>query len=487
VLRQTKCFNVYPNKSVLEDLITRTGPATDDDFSPFDGKADEIDSQFSGSQRANYKPSQFIEYTLKTYKDLDPSKVKEVMQYGILQEVGSESGKYATLEDLIINGVESSKVKEYIVNMCVGWKKNHASPAVENAEIYTRTLRPIDADGEPEEEKLLQVRNDYNLSNSDYEEVIHELPHTIKSIWSYSKMYKANIFSFIFAYMDIVYRKNKRVTITDFRDYPTFLLKSDGTFDREFIHEADNKYTIYPSVTKIFIYSNEHKAEFGLCMKFINALKTLGIDYRDEDPYEYTNEFVNSIVCTYLPNNDQYFSDYRDVDIEIMVAINPENIFSTTKSSLYTSVFTDNNNFDYGQSAYFVSERIKLAYRMGEIDDSFFTERKDDVLRLLDALMSAEYKQPYVAPRNLLTFEADGMLYLNKEVLQLPGKCFGSYRGRKDYWVAFTKYGFAVVLKEEYDEVEYLTYEDCCEKIKEYANYGDIQTSADWKLLGIDN
>jgi hypothetical protein len=474
---------------VLEDLITREGPATYDSFSPFNGEADEIKRQFNGTLKSKYKQSEFLAYTLYAYKDLNPAMVREVKQYGMLQEVEQSLGNYSTLEDLIIDGVESTKVKEYVINMCVGYKKNNKSPVIANVETYTRTLRNYDGDGDTEEEKVLQVRQDEMISNDAFEETVRELPYIMKSIWSYSKQYKANLFSFIFAYMDIKAKDRKRnyVTVTDFRWYPTFLIDANGNYKRNFVHEDDNKYIIYPNVTKIFINPDAHKAEFGLCVKFMDALSILGIDYRDEDPVEYNNDFINSIICTYLPTNEEYFSEFKDVDIELMVALKPENIFSTSKSNMYINTLSDNKEFDYNKSAFFITERIKLAYRLGEIDDELLEENEDATLALLDRILSAMQGKNITVPRQIVTFEANGLLHFKKEILDLPGEYFGTYKGRTDYRIVLTKYNFVVALEEEYDDVYYLKIDDCFEALKEYETYGISQSEAHWRCLGANN
>ncbi len=488
MLRQSNCYQTYPSKTVLEDLITRDGPATYDSWSPFNGQAEEIKRQFTGTLRARYKQSDFINYSLYSYKDFNPSSVREVRSYGMLQESSQKAGSYVTLEDLIIDGVESEKVKEYVIDMCVGYKTNKKSPVVEHFETYTRTIRNYDGDGEAEEEKFLQVRDDCEISNDDFEEVVRELPHIIKSIWSYSKQYKANLFSFIFAYMDIKAKDRKRsyVNVTDFMAYPTFLIKSDGTYVRNFVHANDNKYIIYPNATKIFICSDEHHAEFGLCVKFMDALRILGIDYRDEDPYEYNKDFIERIVCSYLPENDQYFEEYKDLDVEIMVALKPENIFATSKSSMYANTFNEKNEFDYSRSAFFISERIKLSYRMGEINDDFFTDRTEEVLSLLGRILSIESKSNVTVPRQFITFETSGILHFKKEVFALSGKYFGNFGTKSDYRVAMTKYGQLIILEEEYDEVYYVNIEDVHEVLEEYEAYGKVQSEICWRRLGAD-
>ena len=94
----------------------------------------------------------------------------------------------------------------------------------------TRVIRNYSDDGDDAvEEKMLLVQEQDSLSSLEYEEIMRELPYLIKSIWMYSKIYQANLFSFMFAYQDIVDRKNRDVTITDFRDYKTYLLSCSGS------------------------------------------------------------------------------------------------------------------------------------------------------------------------------------------------------------------------------------------------------------------
>lgn len=490
MLRTSECIYPYPSKTVFEDLITRDGPSTYEDWSPFHGQASELTRQFRGSYRARFKQSEFLKYVLYEYKDFDPTKVRTAEHYGMLQESGV-SGVYKYLEDLIIDGVEHADVANHVRNMCIGYKKNDKSPLVANTEIYTRTLYNLDGDDDTVEEKYLLVQEDNRIDTSLYEETIRELPYVMKSIWSYSKQYKANLFSFIFAYIDIISNptNRKQVNITKFRDYHTYLIKTDGTFVREFDHEADNKYVIYPNATKIFIYPDEHRAEFTLCNKFINIMRILGIDYRDENPMEFNNEFINAIVCTYLPNNEEYFEEYKDLDIEIAVALKPENVFDTAKCSIYTSALVDNKgNIDYSSSAYFASEFLRIAYHTGDINRDFLEEDEEGALDFLTAVLNALSRgNDYSFPFDKLTFEADGFLYHNKNLLTFNGKLFGTYNGRRDYTVALTKYKFAIILEEDYGvDLPYILYDEARDTLKEYELNGMVSQEAHWRYVGDD-
>jgi hypothetical protein len=167
-----------------------------------------------------------------------------------------------------------------------------------------------------------------------------------------------------------------------------------------------------------------------------------------------------------------------------MVALKPENIFSTSKSNMYINTLSDNKEFDYNKSAFFITERIKLAYRLGEIDDELLEENEDATLALLDRILSAMQGKNITVPRQIVTFEANGLLHFKKEILDLPGEYFGTYKGRTDYRIVLTKYNFVVALEEEYDDVYYLKIDDCFEALKEYETYGKVQSEAHWKRLG---
>lgn len=499
MLRETKCYRIYPNKSIVEDLITREGPATENDFTPFIGKRDVIESQFSGSQKHKYKEKDFIAFSRN--RDLNPSVVKIPEKDGMLATQAKKLAGWRTLEDMIINGTESTSVKDYLVMLCVGFKKDSESPYKKTNEFYTRVVSyPGDDDNEATEEKYLLERNDEKLSNEDYEEIIRELPYIIKSIWSYSKQYKGNLFSFIFAYADILEHKRSNrndVIIQDFRFYNTYCINSDGTFRKQFSHADDNKYTIYPAITKIFIAPGSHQAEYNLCMKFLNYLNVLGIDYHDEDPLQFNNDFMRRLVCTYLPGNEQYIKEYKDIDPEIIVALSPENVFATIKSALYVPVENRGNTYDYTQSIYFISEAIDLAHKMAIAvkDTELFKDRTKDVIALI-----TEYLKVYTGDKNVVAPVKDiyfhpqsGICYLKSEskknrvqdYLKVPGKFFGEFKNDDNYKVIFTKYGFIIALEEEYDRVYYMTLDDCFDALEDYNNHESNSRKKYWHPLGV--
>lgn len=487
MLRETKHVRPYPNRGIIEDVVLRDGPADTYSFTPFSGKKKVLEDQFSGSQRATFRLDAFLNEASGN-QDFNPTRAKRTKSEGILSEKESTpTGVF--LEDFMVNGVEDKAVEDYLIMLCVGFKTNNTSPIRKNRVEQTKLVRNFSDDGDEEtEEKMLLVQETDALSNAEFEEITRELPYIIKAIWTYSKMYQANLFSFAFAYQDIFDRKHN-VTITDFRDYPTYLIKKNGEYDRQFNHEADNKYTIYPKVTKVFIYPGDHPAEFGLCAKFLRYIKKLGIDYHDEDALSYNNEFVNSLVCTYIPTNDEYFSEYKGIDIEIMVALKPENILTTTKSQMYMRPMGVSQTFDYSETAFFIGERLKITSKIeNEKWKDMFDDDKESAYAILEEVMYLRNKEQgrdvrLQVPRHLCRFERSGLLYVNKLLCLIDGKYFGKFKGRLDYKAVITQYGFVVAIEESFSELYYLTPCEALELLEEYEANGTSKGSAGWHSI----
>lgn len=489
MLRETKYQLVYPSKSVIEDLVMRDGPADESSFSPFEGKRKVLQAQFSGTQAARFKISDFLKHFER--RDFDPRRVNVVATYGMLSEKGTST--YTTLESLITNGIESSAVEDYLVMLCVGFKKDNTSPYVVNEEKLTRTISYIDDDGDSatEEKMLINRELDNDLSNAEFDEIVTELPAVMKSIWSCSKIAKANLFSFALAYKDIIEKHGRNPIVQDFSNYATHYIKSDGTYKRQFSHGDDNKYTIYKNAMNIFIYPGSYPMEFNLCRRWLDMLQLLGIDYRDEDPMEYNNEFMNSIVCKYIPSNDAYFSEYRNLDVEVIAALQPENIFNTTKSTIFlnktmsigrdTASKSKKESFDYSQTEFILNEILTCGI-YENIEREYLIPNVQKSIKFIEAILSIANGSPVTLPKNYVTFERGGLAYFKKKVLTLPGKYLGTFKGRLDYNIAVTKYGFIFIIEENFSEAYFLTLDRCFELLEEYDGDEERKNDAGWKL-----
>lgn len=499
MIRETRCFKTYPNKSIIEDIVTRDGAPNEDSWSPFTGRKYIIEEQFCGSQAHRFKLQEFLTYFRN--RDFKPSQVKTAKTAGMLQEVEKENAGFTTLEECVIDGVEHPRVLEYLIMLCAGFKKEEASPYRKARDYITLTKRnPNGEDDDAIEEKFLVTREDENsISNEEYESIINGLPHIIRSIWSYSKQYKANLFSFLFAYADMVDKRHGRtdIVITDFRNYRTININSDGTYRKDFIHAEDNKYDIYRNVLAIFRAPGSYPAEYNLCMKFLNYLNVLGIDYHDEDPAQFNNDFMRKMVCTYLPTNEDYMNEYKDVDPELLVALRPENIFATTKASLYVPATVEQGVYDYTQMVYFIDQALELAYKIWATTKSttLFEVNKNLALEVLSDYIKAYTGNPDATiPLDSLYFHpANGILSMKgqdrtnrvQDYLTLDGSPFGTFKGSSEYKVVLTHYGFIIALDEDLDQIYYKSAEDCLKRLEDYNAKRSLSGEGDWHPLGV--
>lgn len=486
MLRETCYVKRYPNKSVVEDLITRTGEPTEYAFSPFKGKEELIKSQFSGSQKSKFRQNDFLEMSKE--RDIDPSRIKQITVTNGVESTSGELAGYRFLEDIYNDAVGEKVVENYITMLCVGYKKDNSSPLRKTQEQATRTVHYPDSDDDEDaiEEKYLQVRYDEDeLTPTEYDSIIKELPYIIKSIWSRSKAYQANLFTFIFAYLDIVRRRgNRNIIVTDFAPYDTALISTNGDFVRLFSHADDNKYTIYPKVTKVFIYPDQHRSDYQLCMKFVKYIEKLGIDWRDENPLSFNKEFVDSLVVTYLPSNDDYFKQYKSVDAEIIASLKPQNVFTLSKANMYMPMEDSRGVIeDYGESLMLASDRIRVANVLNEHGYNFFMYQEELVADIVSKLLTVAYKRPTRIPSSSLEFEGNGFVYFNKRPVQFDGKYLGLFRGTDNYQVVVTCYGFLIPLEASYDEVYYLEGQDALKALEVYEADGDVSTEANWQAL----
>lgn len=488
MIRRTKEVVSYPSRTVIEDLLLRDGPATDKDFTPFNGCADIIDEQFKGSLKSSFKLQQVLNDN--NNNDFAPSRVTKRNTFGELEEKLDEKEGFKVLEDCIIDGVEHPAVRNFIKSLLIGLKVNNSSSLVKGKERMTMVFTNDD-DGEEEEEKMSIIKvNDEDISNDDYEAIIAELPHIMLSIWSISKRYRANLFTFIFAYYDIVSQPDKNVnnvTVTDFSRYELHRIKTDGSFNGVFSHADNIKGDIYRDALDIFVVPSKHTVEYSLCEKLINMIDTLGIDYKYEDPTSYNKEYIESIICTYLQSNDEYFKEYREVDKEILKALEPQNILSVLKKDLYSPI-KQQFYVDYTQSVDYISDRLLYALREDMSDpviSKLLIKREADAKALYMCLKAK--KQETIEDENLLRFEGNYLLYYNKDLVLIDGKEIGLFDGSNSYKCVLTVFGFPVIIKHSLDEEFYYIDNEDFYKIVEAiinGNGEDVrEKEANWKRL----
>lgn len=493
MIRETLCHINYPSKTILEDVLERDGDATEESYSPFPGMRSEFERQFK-KYDGSITPHNLCDYVFGTmssgYTDFDLNKAVDwVENNGVIIRRGWLICD--TLEDLMSKAHDPRLViKKYIEYMCVGFKKNKASILVSNNVEFTRLI--FDKEHEENVEEKDELLDDTDKDDTEQlEEVIEKLPYLIKTIWEYSKIYQANLFSFIYAYLDII--GNGELipvsSVTPFRYYTLYRLTRKGEFHSQFVHEKDNKYSIYRDVLQIFTCPSKHREIWKFIIPFINSIRLLGVDYRKEDPMMFSNDLISRLVCTYLPDTDTYIRTYGNLDAEVILALKPENIFSTAKYDLYEMFDSkgdtaSNVRLNYETIAWHVLDVIDTivvdpSTRADEVE-MFTADNTDTVISIGQIVCNVlGIQNP--------SFEFDqDILYCNKSVFTVPGYLLGSFKNNADYSVILFKCGIAVIATSNYSEIYYLDFNTICSIVSsKYFGGNNGSNYVDWHYLGV--
>lgn len=483
MLREKAIRRTYPNKTVLEDLLTREGEATEDSWSPYTGKRDVIAEQWGGQWRQKWNLNKFLEMHMN--RDVDPAKIGRAGNAS-----GTDSNRPCeTLEDTMSGGLEPQSVLVYVRSLFVGCKIDTNSPFRLDTQT-TRMVNSFDEDGDSSvSEADLEIRQDDDeISNKLYDETIREMPYIIKYLWCLSKSMKVNLFSFIFAYARCIeYNEFYTVTSRDFLKYPTYKITPTGEPDGQFDHKNANKYVggPYRNTVAMFQYRDAHPLEFHYIDKFIKGLKVLGLDFKNENCLDYNNEWINSLVCTYLPSNDFYIAENIETDIEVMTAISPNNILSATKTDLYSSSLDsimsgESSETDVENELYLLGDSVLLSYKAGFLPKNFLDTMHEGFWDFLHTCLAIDAGCEIDIPKERVSFDRIGITRFDGNPVLFPGSMFGELAGA-DYNVVILKSGYILPVGGGLEELVYMPLMQAYDRLEEVADgISEEGYSSDW-------
>lgn len=276
----------YPTKSIIEDLMDRTGPAGPEDWTPFEGQRAEFERQFTGYSRDIFSRIEFLSFTRNP--DFDPQK---------------RANSRFRLEEF----PDSSDAAAYFSQYCVGYKINPKNSYIQTKGIRFQAIYEDSDTGASDTIASFEetVEDDLNL---DKGKLFDRLTYLVKQIWVASVRYKANLFSFAFVYFDMLSKNVRKINRHSFKEYSEngklFRILNDGR-QIIFYHERDQKYNLYTDAMDIFILKTDPPT-FKHCMEFCSILQELGFDPVKENPAEYTQEFCDSIPCLYVDTSVEF-------------------------------------------------------------------------------------------------------------------------------------------------------------------------------------
>lgn len=347
MIKEDKRVSKLPSINLFEDVLSRD-PGNGDGVYPFDGMTHIIEKQFASPvDKSIFDLQEFIEYST----EFNPAKVKIKED-----EESDEIDDYATsrIEDFIEH---PEYIEDWIVSQCIGFKKHDNSPFKIAKNKSGHTLRPVtDEDGVVTSEADW-VLKDEDMNSDEFDKLISQAIFYFKLIWQESVDRKVNLISFLIAYDAITHagEYEGRVSPSDFAPYHTFKLKGNGVFAKEFVHEQDNKgdyYRFGRAWVTGDVYKQNNQLDvfcqalpsFKASRKLLAICEQLGFPLRNEDPYEFNKEYIESMTCTYMPSNEEYISIYGEVDRELNYIFQSNKLF-TIKDVIMQTIEGNSENF----------------------------------------------------------------------------------------------------------------------------------------------
>lgn len=321
-------YYTYPSKSVIEDVITREGPADENSFTPYDGCRHVIQQQFPRDSASRFNLEEFLLYT--SSQDFDPRRVKRDVEDVSEDEIGGTS-KRVNAGFTTIESVDSqSYVEEYVINQIIGYKTNRDSPYRQNEVRDVEYLKDEESGDMISPAELVTKKENIDLDY--YIEIQKKFPYLLKMLHTGSIYYGIHLLSFMRAYECV--KDNKKWTPADFGAQGVYKMERNGKIGRKFIHTEDNKIpTYYPFGRQWAVGDNPNDAYYKAAQEFLAICNFLGVDIKKENPLDYDKEYIDSIVCTYIASNEEYIESYGYADPAIIDALSPENIFRQRKLS----------------------------------------------------------------------------------------------------------------------------------------------------------
>lgn len=483
MIREKKKFLEYPSKTVLEDLATRSGPATTKNFTPFTGCEDLLMQQFSNSQYDRFNYLDFL--ADNSSFEFNPYRAKVQAKVDFMETNKLET--FERLEDFVKDGIENPVVKRWFRDACIGYKKHKASGYGEQTRTYVSSVS-YGSDDSVFDFRETVIANPTDVSQEDIELALRKLPFYIKALWNQSVMFKANLFSFIVAFLGITkYKAANRITPRDFANYETYALKGSGEYMRPFDHSMDIRTDKYKNVIRIFERPDLNQEVYGLIKGFLQTCAVLDIDFEKQDTMIFNNEFVERIVCTYLPTTQEYFKYYGEVDYEVMYALKKDNLFTKSKAQIY--VDPNSSIIENNERTYFRDLEDKLFILMKDYENKtladgyvLFGGTEQNAKDLIDHYMQVVLKST-VSVANQLDTDTGMLVQFNDKPLVLKGNVFGKYLSSTDYDIMFTSYGSIIIYTMDAEDLIVMSYEDAEEKLLGVENGDADKWKNDWVVF----
>lgn len=319
---------VYPNKSIVQDVLSRTGPVDQYSFTPYDGMMHIVREQFPTS---NGQLVVSIPEIVGSGIDFSAEKVKP-NDDGVEREDRACEVKdyYTDLED-----ISEEWIERYIKNLCVAYKMNNKGRKKDEWE-----MRVSQCFYDEEEDEFVDINDvlaqEREFTTSEIVEAQLKLPYVLKQLHDGSIKYGGSLLSFVIALercrKGAIATKDTKIGPADIIDKQVYRMSNTGIIGAPF-ERKDNTVDPLRSLIKwVFGNDTEDKIYYKAAQELLRICAVLDVDLAKEDARTYTSDYISKLVCKYLVSNEEYMETYGCfVDRKIMRSLKPDRLFSVVK------------------------------------------------------------------------------------------------------------------------------------------------------------
>lgn len=309
-----------PAPMLLVDLVSRTGSPTTHSLSPYDGMRDVLFSQFR--KRGVEVDLDKIISMVKSVPDYDADKQKPLG--GTWRKDRGHPDHYLRkLEE-----IDESWIRKYLENVLFGIRKNRSGGLREYAAQNQESRVLIGNEGEETEEGELLI--DYGeFAPMDIAEAKSKLPYLLKRLHDKSIAMKVSAMSLIIAY-ERAKLSRKVPKPMDLLAVGVYRMGKDGNIEGRFPPSANSGKVFPPACDWILGYAQD--PYFADAIELLRICTVLGIDIREEDPFDYQAADIAKLKVTYISKNRDYLSGARQRNLSVL------NSLSAVKISDYAVV-----------------------------------------------------------------------------------------------------------------------------------------------------
>ena len=365
----TKSLIPLPSRKIIVDLALRNGLPDKEAVCPYKGRANYFNKYTIGDPRYSHLPAiKFFELQA----DFDANKIKP--DHGPYTK--RQPGEKDALDNYLIRleDIDESWVIKYFENKVYGLKINNDNSlklALMEIEDVRSWMDESDSDI-MYTEKDMQVR-DVGYSASELLKWEEKLPYLLKRLHEVSKSREIGIISLLIAYektrRDREYNKGtaRNPKPTETINAGVYKMTRDGRLS---VPPRENKGDKWNYMWKWIQGYEEYRDDYFYdAMEFLDILERLDIDIKNEDPFNYQEEFISKLEITYVPKNKNLMLRGRRVlnqrSVMEIKRMPLENYGKEVERIEFTNRLLDIENLvqqflDYGNESYINKSRNKI-------------------------------------------------------------------------------------------------------------------------------